>query len=62
MMKERTVTTELGVPGASKAADLCIYGREQAAALPRKIFPVYLREEQREGCRFMVITVQKCGS
>ena len=39
------------------------YVREQAAAtLSGKIFSVYLHEEQREGYRFMVITVQKgCG-
>ncbi len=61
-MKERAVTTGLGFPGVSKAADLCIYVREQAAALPSKIFPVYLHVEQREGCRFMVITEQKCCS
>lgn len=62
-MKERRVTTQLGFPGASKAADLRFYVREQAAAaLSGKIFSVYLHEEQREGYRFMVITEQKgCG-
>lgn len=63
VMKERRVTTQLGFPGASKAADLRFYVREQAAAaLSGKIFSVYLHEEQREGYRFMVITEQKgCG-
>lgn len=48
VMKESTVTTELGFPSASKAADVCIYVREQAAALLSNIFPLYLHEEQRE--------------
>ena len=47
-MKESTVT-ELGFPGAWKAADPCIYVREQEATLSSNIFPVYLHEEQREG-------------
>lgn len=62
VMKESRVTTKLGFPSSSKAADLCIYVREQAAAHPGKFLPVYLHEEQRGGCRFMVITVQTCHS
>lgn len=49
-MKESTVTTELGFPGASKAPDVCIYVREQATALPSIFFfTLYLHEEQKRG-------------
>lgn len=60
--KESTVTTEPGFHSTLKAADLCIYVGEQGATLSTIFFPVYLHEEQREGYRFMEITVQKCRS
>lgn len=62
LKKESTVTTEPGFHSTLKAADLCIYVGEQGATLGTIFFPVYLHEEQREGYRFMEITVQKCRS
>lgn len=56
------MTTEPGFHSTLKAADLCIYVGEQGATLGTIFFPVYLHEEQREGYRFMEITVQKCRS
>lgn len=54
-MKASRVTTELGFPGASKAADLGLC-RDHAATVSSKIFSVYLRQGLREGCIFMMIS------